>query len=75
MKRYSFEIALLVRLKAAKPDEEVDKAFVDAIKRAAVKLGAMKDKSGFYVRFDSKTSSPPSRNAKRKNFDSLRNQG
>lgn len=28
MKTYSFEIPLLVRLKDAKPDEEVDKAFM-----------------------------------------------
>jgi hypothetical protein len=68
MKAYSFEIALLVRLKNAKPDEEVDKAFIDAIKRAAVKLDAVKDKNGFYVRFNSRTSSPPSKNTQRKDF-------
>lgn len=33
-----------------------------------MKLDAVKDKNGFYVRFHSKTSSPPSKIAKLKNF-------
>ena len=67
MKTYSFEVALLVRLKNAKSDDDVSKAFIDAIKRAAMKLGTMKDKNGFYVEFNAKACSPPSRNARRKN--------
>lgn len=68
MKEYSFEIYSLFRLRRAKSDDEIADALNRALIQRVKKLGAVPDKSGFFLNFTTKTCSPPTPLCLRNNF-------